>query len=121
MLYTLLIYQAEEFIDNFTAAERAAALAAHRGLQERTKATGAFVIAPAQTGTHPRGRQTYGHSLIVSPWGEVLADGGEQPGVVLADLDLAEVDRARVAVPSLEHDRDFVAPTAARVTIKGAA
>ena len=93
----------------------------HILLRARAIETGAFVIAPAQTGTHPRGRQTYGHSLIVSPWGEVLADGGEQPGVVLADLDLAEVDRARVAVPSLEHDRDFVAPTAARVTIKGAA
>ena len=89
-------------------------------LRARAIETGAFVIAPAQTGSHPRGRQTYGHSLIVSPWGEVLADGGEEPGVVIADLDLAAVDRARSAVPSLYHDRGYAAPPPARADIKGA-
>lgn len=93
----------------------------HVLLRARAIETGAFVIAPAQTGSHPRGRQTYGHSLIVSPWGEVLADGGEEPGVVIADLDLAAVDRARSAVPSLDHDRGYSAPLPARADIKGAA
>jgi predicted amidohydrolase len=93
----------------------------HVLLRARAIETGAFVIAPAQTGSHPRGRQTYGHSLIVSPWGEVLADGGEEPGVVIADLDLAAVDRARSAVPSLAHDRGYAAPPPARAGIKGAA
>ena len=93
----------------------------HVLLRARAIETGAFVIAPAQTGTHPRGRQTYGHSLIVDPWGRVLADGGEQPGIVMAELDLSEVDHVRSAVPSLDHDRDFAVPPRARADIKGAA
>jgi predicted amidohydrolase len=68
------------------------------------------VIAPAQCGTHDAGRTTYGHSLIVSPWGEILADGGEQPGIVTARLDLEEIARARAMVPSLNHDRGFAPP-----------
>jgi predicted amidohydrolase len=93
----------------------------HVLLRARAIETGAFIIAPAQTGTHPRGRQTYGHSLIVSPWGEVMADGGDQPGVVTAVLDLGQVDRVRASVPSLDHDRTFAAPPPARADIKGAA
>lgn len=86
-------------------------------LRARAIETGCFVLAPAQTGTHPaphspdrRPRQSHGHSLIVSPWGEVLADGGRMQGLVIADLDLRAVDRARSRIPSLTHDRDFTDP-----------
>ena len=83
-------------------------------LRARAIETGCFVLAPAQCGTHPsqdnRGRRSHGHSLVVAPWGEVLADGGTAPGVVIADLDLAEVGRARGRVPSLGHDRAFAGP-----------
>lgn len=83
-------------------------------LRARAIETGCFVLAPAQTGFHPetagKGRRTHGHSLVVAPWGEVLADGGDQPGVVFADLDLARVAQARGRVPSLTHDREFSGP-----------
>ena len=79
----------------------------HVLLRARAIETGSFVVAPAQTGTHDRGRQTFGHSLIISPWGEVLADGGEPVGITQAKLDLAAVDVARQAIPALRHDRDF--------------
>ena len=83
-------------------------------LRARAIETGCFVLAPAQTGFHPehqgKGRQTFGHSLAVAPWGEVLADGGTDPGVTLVDLDLARVDAARSRVPSLAHDREFDGP-----------
>ncbi len=82
----------------------------HTLLRARAIETGAFVFAPAQCGTHPRGRQTYGHSLIVDPWGTVLADGGEAPGFVAADIDLAQVARVRAQIPSLAHDRAFTGP-----------
>jgi predicted amidohydrolase len=72
------------------------------------------VLAPAQTGFHAeaggKGRRTYGHSLAIAPWGEVLADGGTEPGVTLVDIDLTEVADARRRVPSLQHDRGFDAP-----------
>jgi len=76
-------------------------------LQARAIETGCFVLAPAQTGTHHLGRRTWGHSLIVSPWGEVLADAGTEVGLVLADLDLDQVRAARAALPTLSHDRLF--------------
>lgn len=80
-------------------------------LRARAIETGCFVIAPAQCGDHAistgRARQTHGHSLVVAPWGEVLADGGTEPGVTLVDIDLAEVAKARARVPSLRHDRPF--------------
>lgn len=79
-------------------------------LRARAIETGAFIFAPAQTGEHQSGRKTYGHSLIVAPWGEVLADGGTETGVTLADLDFAKVDAARKRVPSLSHDRSYEAP-----------
>jgi predicted amidohydrolase len=83
-------------------------------LRARAIETGCFVLAPAQTGFHPetagKGRRTHGHSLAVAPWGEVLADGGTEPGVTLVDLDLARVAEARHRVPSLTHDRDFAGP-----------
>lgn len=79
----------------------------HVLLRARAIETGCFVLAPAQTGTHDQGRRTYGHSLIVSPWGEVLADGGEEVGFITADLDLSAVAEARGMIPSLAHDRPF--------------
>jgi deaminated glutathione amidase len=82
---------------------------AHWHVLQRARAveTGCFVIAPAQGGTHENGRKTYGHSLIVDPWGEILAEGGERPGVLLADIDPAKVAEARARVPALTHDRPF--------------
>jgi predicted amidohydrolase len=84
----------------------------HVLLRARAIETGCFVFAPAQCGVHDGGRETYGHSLIVAPWGEVLADGGEAPGVTLVEIDPAEVAEARAMVPALDHDRDFAAPEA---------
>ena len=79
-------------------------------LRARAIENGAYVLAPGQCGDHGGGRRTHGHSLAVSPWGEVLADGGDAPGVTLVDIDPAEVAKARARVPSLSHDRDFRGP-----------
>ncbi len=83
-------------------------------LRARAIETGCFVLAPAQTGYHAetggKGRRTHGHSLAIAPWGEVLADGGTEPGITLVDLDLTEVEAARARVPSLSHDREFAGP-----------
>ncbi len=83
----------------------------HVLLRARAIETGAFVLAPAQTGTHAEGRRTYGHSLVVAPWGEIIAEAGAEPGLLLADLDLAEVTKARQRIPSLTHDRAFAPPS----------
>jgi predicted amidohydrolase len=82
---------------------------AHWHVLQRARAieNGCFVFAPAQCGQHAEGRQTYGHSLIVDPWGEVLADGGEEVGFILAEVDPALVAEARRKIPSLSHDRPF--------------
>src|SRR5262245_572344 len=82
----------------------------HVLLRARAIETGCFVFAPAQTGEHAEGRLTYGHSLIISPWGEILADAGERPGYVVADIDLEQVHKARAMVPALRHDREFTRP-----------
>ena len=82
----------------------------HVLLRARAIETGCFVLAPAQCGEHPGGRQTFGHALIVSPWGAILADAGEQPGYIMASLDLDQVAEARGKVPSLTHDRLFIRP-----------
>jgi deaminated glutathione amidase len=79
----------------------------HALMRARAIETGAYVVAAAQTGRHEDGRDTFGHSLVVSPWGEVLADGGTAPGLVWADLDLAAVAKARAQIPALQHDRPF--------------
>ena len=80
----------------------------HVLLRSRAIETGAYVFAPAQCGTHAGGRETFGHALIVDPWGKVLADGGEETGFVLAEIDPREVAAARQRIPSLQHDRPFV-------------
>ncbi len=79
----------------------------HVLLRARAIETGCYVFAPGQCGVRPWGRATYGHSLIVDPWGKVLADGGEDPGFVTAQIDPARVTEARTMIPSLEHDRDI--------------
>jgi len=83
-------------------------------LRARAIETGCYVLAPAQTGTHAtsRGKQrsTYGHSMAISPWGEVLVDGGTDPGIHIFDMDDASVDKARSRVPSLTHVRPFDGP-----------
>ena len=79
----------------------------HVLLRARAIETGCFVIAPAQTGTHPGDRKTFGHALIVDPWGEVLADAGTEEGVIVADIDLDLVKQVRARIPALSHDRLF--------------
>ena len=79
-------------------------------LRARAIENGAYVFAPAQCGEHPHGRMTWGHSLIVDPWGTVLADGGEAPGYVIAEIDPARVAEVRRALPSLTHDRAYRKP-----------
>jgi deaminated glutathione amidase len=82
---------------------------AHWHVLQRARAieTGCFVIAPAQGGQHQNGRRTFGHSLIIDPWGTILAEGGEDPGIVVAEIDPAKVAEARGRVPALTHDRPF--------------
>jgi predicted amidohydrolase len=88
----------------------------HVLLRARAIETGAFVVAPSQCGTAPDGTLArYGHSLIVDPWGEVLADGGEDEGVIVADLDLSGVAAARRMIPALRHDRVFEVQTTGEI------
>jgi len=86
----------------------------HVLLRARAIETGAFVLAPAQSGTHAasegRGRKTYGHSLAVDPWGTVIADAGDPVGVSFVDIDPADTLAARRRIPSLAHDRAYTAP-----------
>jgi len=82
----------------------------HALLKARAIENECFVLAPAMCGDHPGNRQTYGHSLIIDPWGETLAEAGEDVGVIYADIDSARVARVRGMIPSLEHDRAFRAP-----------
>lgn len=83
----------------------------HVLLRARAIETGCYVLAPAQHGTHPHERRTYGHALAVDPWGEVIADAGEADFEILhVTLDPAAVDEARRRIPSLTHDRPFAGP-----------
>jgi len=82
----------------------------HVLLRARAIETGCFVIAPAQGGRHENGRETYGHSLIIDPWGGVLAEAGVDPCVIMAEIDPVQVAQARAKVPSLIHDRAIVGP-----------
>lgn len=79
----------------------------HVLLRARAIECGAFVFAPAQTGDHAGGRKTYGHSLAVGPWGEVLADGGTGSGITYVEIDTAKALEARKRIPSLQHDRVY--------------
>jgi deaminated glutathione amidase len=82
----------------------------HTLVRARAIENACFVFAPAMCGEHPGNRSTYGHTLIVDPWGEVLADGGEIPGIVYAEIDVSRVAKVRAMIPSLQHDRSYSAP-----------
>ena len=84
---------------------------AHWHVLNRARAieNGAYVFAPCQCGEHAGGSSTFGHSLVVDPWGRVLADGGEDPGIVMAEIDPGEVARTRAMIPALEHERSKLA------------
>lgn len=86
----------------------------HILLRARAIETGAFILAPAQTGDHlisvGKPRRTFGHSLVISPWGAVLADAGTEPGITYADLDLSQVTDARKRLPTLTQEREFAGP-----------
>jgi len=79
----------------------------HVLMRARAIENGCFVFAAAQGGKHENGRETFGHSLIVDPWGRILAEGGTEPGVVMAEIDMEEVTKARSRIPSLQHGRRF--------------
>ena len=79
----------------------------HILLRARAIETGCFVFAAAQGGKHENGRETYGHSLVIDPWGRIIAEGSTEPGCVLADIDLSAVAMARKRIPSLQHGRRF--------------
>ncbi len=82
----------------------------HTLLRARAIENAAYVFAPAMCGEHGGNRQTYGHALIVDPWGEVLADAGEEPGIIYAQIDAARVAKIRSMMPSLQHDRPYAVP-----------
>ena len=82
----------------------------HVLLRARAIETGCFIVAPAQCGVHDGGRRTYGHSLIVDPMGKIIAEAGETPEVIMAELDLGMVDSMRRRLPSLYHDTEFGQP-----------
>jgi predicted amidohydrolase len=79
----------------------------HVLMRARAIENGCFVLAAAQGGLHEHGRSTYGHSLIADPWGRVIAEGGTEPGVVMAEIDPTEIAAARAKIPSLQHGRRF--------------
>lgn len=78
----------------------------HSLMRARAIENGVFIVSPAQCGTHAAGRQTYGHALVVDPWGEVLSDAGSQPSLTLTSINLDAVTKARAAIPSLTSDRE---------------
>jgi deaminated glutathione amidase len=80
----------------------------HVLLRARAIETGSFVLSAAQGGVHDSGRATYGHSIAISPWGEVLAELGDEPGVLVVDIDPAQSADVRARIPALKHARDFV-------------
>ncbi len=91
----------------------------HVLVRARAIESGCYVFAANQSGTHAEGRRTFGHTLIVDPWGEVLADAGEAVGFVMAEIDPAKVEAARRMIPALRHDRRFPPPV--RPHLEGAA
>jgi predicted amidohydrolase len=107
-LYRALAQAGAEFI-TIPAAFTQTTGAAHWHTLVRARAieTGCFVLAPNQCGHHCDRRYSYGHSLIVDPWGEILADGGAEPGIIYADIDLTEVAKVRSRIPSLQNARPF--------------
>jgi deaminated glutathione amidase len=91
----------------------------HLLVRARAVETGSYVFAPGQCGVRRSGRATYGHSLIVDPWGGVLCDGGDAPGFIVADIDPGKVDEVRRMIPALRHDRVFTGPEPPGIYNKG--
>lgn len=93
----------------------------HVLLRARAIETGCYILAPAQTGTHPatvgKQRQTYGHSLVVAPWGEIIVDAAMQAGITIVEIDLEQVETARRRIPSLQHDRKYQGPECPQKTL----
>jgi deaminated glutathione amidase len=87
----------------------------HILLRARAIENGCFVFAPAECGEHAEGRRTYGHSLMVAPWGEILAEAGDEVGFITAEIDTDRIAKARNMVPSLAHDRPFGRPPKAKL------
>lgn len=87
----------------------------HVLLRARAIETGSFVLAAAQGGRHEDGRETFGHSLAVDPWGRIIAEAGEDPGVLLVEIDPAASLAVRTQIPALQHDRDFSRPAPIKV------
>jgi len=107
-LYRALAHKGAEYLSVPSAFTRPTGRAHwHVLMRARAVENGCFVFAPAQCGEHEGGRKTYGHSLIVDPWGEVLADGGDEAGFVAAVIEPERVVAARKRIPSLDHDRRF--------------
>jgi len=107
-LYRALAQQGAEFLSVPSSFQRQTGKVHwHTLLKSRAIENAAYVFAPAMCGEHPGNRQTYGHALIVDPWGEVLADAGEEPGIIYADIDQARVAKIRGMMPSLQHDRPY--------------
>ena len=96
---------------------------AHWHVLHRARAieTGSFMMSAAQGGIHEDGRETFGHSLIVDPWGRILAEAGSDPGVILAEIDVGQVAEARGRIPALKHARPFTVEVAAAPAAKRAA
>lgn len=113
-LYRALVHAGADFLaipSSFTVPTGTAHW--HVLMRARAIENGCFVFAPAQWGEHAEGRRTYGHSLIVDPWGKVLADAGDGIGVISAQIDTARITEVRRMVPSLSHDRPFTTPAPA--------
>ena len=92
----------------------------HVLIRARAIETGSWVVAAAQGGSHEDGRETYGHSMIVDPWGRIVAEAGREPGVILAEIDPAASVAARAAIPALANERAFAPPAAPRVEMEAA-
>jgi predicted amidohydrolase len=86
----------------------------HALLRARAIENAAWVIAPAMCGDHANGRSTYGHSLIIDPWGKIVGELADQPGVLVADVDLPLAEKVRGMLPALQHDRPFEMVTGAQ-------
>ncbi len=110
-LYRALAHAGADFLTIPSAFTRPTG-AAHWEVLMRARAieTGCFVISAAQCGVHAHARKTYGHSVIIAPWGEVLVDGGEEVGVVTAEIDTDRIAEARGQIPSLQHDQNYSGP-----------
>jgi len=91
----------------------------HALLRARAIENLSYVIAPAMCGEHPGNRSTYGHSLIIDPWGKIIAELGADPGICYAEIDPAEALRVRAMLPALTHDRDFAAPQTGATAVRG--